>query len=222
MNDDLLRTHGEKPADERFVLQNERMLKVALDGEVLARQGSMVAYQGRMEFDYQGAGLGRLIKRAVTGEGLPLMRVSGRGDLFLADSAAEVHLMYLDNDSVTVNGENVLAFDKSLEWDIRRVKGVGLVAGGLFNVVISGTGWLAVTAFGTPVTLEVDQPTYVDVASAIAWNTSLTTSIASSLKAGSIIGRGSGESFQLAFEGKGRVIVQASEGRPVPTSTEKA
>ncbi len=221
MDETLLDEHAEKASGDTFALQNERMLKVALNGEVLARQGAMVAYQGHMDFDYQGGGLGRLLKKAVTGEGLPLIRVSGQGDLFLADQAAEVHLIRLENDSITVNGENVLAFEKSLEWDINRVRGVGLAAGGLFNVVISGTGWLAITAFGTPVTLRVDGPTYADVASAIAWSTSLRTSIHSSFKAGAFIGRASGELFQLAFEGQGQVIVQASEGRPLPVATQK-
>ena len=56
-----------------------------LDGEVLARQGSMVAYQGEIELVYEGAGgMKRFLKKALTGEGVPLMRCRGKGDLFLA------------------------------------------------------------------------------------------------------------------------------------------
>src|SRR5690625_2887392 len=50
-------------------LQNRKMLKVGLEGEFLARQGSMVAYQGDIDFSYQGSGsVGRFFKKAFTGE----------------------------------------------------------------------------------------------------------------------------------------------------------
>lgn len=206
-----------------FGLQNERMLKVALNGEVMARQGSAVAWQGEVEFVFQGAGAKRLIKKMVTGEDLQLMKVAGRGDVFLADYAAEVHVIYLENDSVTLNGQNVLAFDSTLEWDIKRVKGIGgMVAQGLSNVVLSGTGAVAITTIGTPVVLDPStQPTYCDPAAAVAWSTSLMPEITrtdSMMK--SMIGRGSGELFSMSFasRGQGFVIVQPSEGYPWATA----
>lgn len=200
-----------------FGLQNERMLKVALDGQILARQGSAVAWQGAIEFAFEGAGAKRMLKKMVTGEDLQLMRVSGRGDVFFADYAAEVHVVYLENDSITVNGANVLAFSAELEWDLKRVKGMGGMAGqGLFNIVISGTGAVALTSIGTPVVLDTaQQATFCDPAAAIAWSTSLAPTIAktdSMMK--SMIGRGSGELFSMAFRGAGFVIVQPSEGYP--------
>ena len=132
-----------------FGLQNERLLKVTLSGEIMARQGAAVAWQGNVEFAYQGAGAKQLITKLVTGEDLQLMKVSGQGDVFLADYAAEVHVVYLENDSITVNGDNVLAFDSSLSWDLKRVKGFsGMSAQGLANVEISGTGAVALTTIG--------------------------------------------------------------------------
>lgn len=194
-------------------LQNRKMLKVGLEGEFLARQGSMVAYQGDIDFSYQGSGsVGRFFKKAFTGEGLPLMRVSGRGDVFLAHEAWDVHLIDLENESLTVNGDNVLAFESSLAWDINRVQGVGMVAGGLFNTVFTGFGRVAVLCQGSPVLLNVDQPTFVDTQAAVAWSSTLKTNVRSTFKAGAIIGRGSGEAFQLALQGQGFVLVQASEG----------
>ena len=206
-----LETQGEFP----FTLQNERMLKVALRGNVIARQGAMVAYQGEMDFDFHGGGVGKFLKKAVLGEGAPLMTCQGQGDLFLAHDAREVHLVYLENEGLTVNGDNVLAFEPVLEWDIKRVKGVSMLAGGLFNMTITGTGWVALTSYGTPVVLQTDQPTYADIQSAIAWSTGLQTSLKRSFKAKALIGRGSGEAVQLAFSGSGFVVVQASEGPPV-------
>ncbi|MEU3020893.1 MULTISPECIES: AIM24 family protein [unclassified Nocardiopsis] len=198
-------------------LQNHKMLRVGLNGEFLARQGSMVAYQGDIDFSYQGAGsVGKFFKKAFTGEGLPLMRVSGQGDVFLARDAWDVHLIDLEGDSITVSGENVLAFEPGLEWDIRRVQGAGMMAGGLFNTVFTGHGRVAVACHGTPVLLDIDQPTFVDTDAAVAWSSTLRTGIRRTAKAGAIIGRGSGEAFQLSLEGQGFVLVQASEGAPAP------
>jgi len=218
MRSSLFGEHLESAATETFSLQNPKMLRVALDGDVMARQGAMVAYQGSVQFEYQGSGgVGRFLKKALTGEGLPLMRATGRGELFLAHDADEVHLIHLDGEGLTVNGANVLAFDATLDWDIRRVEGASMFAGGLFNTVLTGTGWVAITAHGTPVVLDAgSQPTFADVQSAIAWSAGLQTSLQRSFKAGALIGRGSGEAYQIGFTGQGFVVVQASEGPTVP------
>ena len=201
---------------EVFALQNSRMLRVALDGEVMARQGSMIAYQGEVDFEYQGAGgIGRMLKKAVTGEGVPLMRCRGKGDVLFANFAAEVHLVRLEGDALSVNGRNILAFEPTLTWDIRRIEGASMFAGGLFNTILHGTGWAAITSHGSPVVLQTDAPTYVDAQAAIAWSAGLQTSIHRTMKVGALVGRGSGEAVQLAFAGSGFVIVQASEGEGV-------
>ena len=216
MRSDLFGENLESSSRDRFTLQNPRLLRVGLDGEVMARQGAMVAYQGQVDFAYQGSGgMAKFLKKTFTGEGMPLMKVSGRGDVFLADDAMEIHLVNLENDSLTVNGSNVLAFDSTLTWDIKRVEGASMLAGGVFNTTFTGTGTVAITSHGTPVVLNVDAPTYADLQSAIAWSTSLTTSVRRTAGAGALIGRGSGEAFQLGFSGQGFVIVQASEGRVV-------
>ena len=221
MRSSLFGENLESTSADAMALQNPRMLKVRLGdgagsvGEVLARQGAMVAYQGEVEFAYEGAGgLGKLLKKAVTGEGVPLMRVRGRGDVFLAQNSDELHVLDLDGgDSVTVNGRNVLAFDPTLTWDIRRVEGASMFSGGVFNMVFSGAGRLVVSAFGTPVVLDTGgAPTYADLQSAVAWSSALQTRLVRSARAGALIGRGSGEAFQLAFQGQGFVVVQASEG----------
>ncbi|BCK53099.1 AIM24 family protein [Nocardia wallacei] len=201
-----------------FALQNSKMLRVQLNGDVLAKQGSMVAFQGQMDFDYEGAGgIGKFIKKAVTGEGVQLMRVKGQGALFLADDAADVQLFFLENEGITVNGSNVLAYDPSLTSNIQRVQGAGIAAGGLFNTTLQGTGWVAVTTHGAPVMLDASRaPTFADGQSAVAWSTSLQVGVNRTFKAGALIGRGSGEAMQLAFRGQGFVLVQASEGPTVP------
>lgn len=214
MRSNLFSANVEIEGSEHMSLQNPRLLKVKLKGEVLARQGAMVAYQGAIEFAYEGAGgMKKLIKKVATGEGVPLMRCRGQGDLFLAQNAYDLYLIDLEGDSLTVNGANVLAFDPSLTWDIRRVEGASMLSGGVFNMVFTGVGRIALSSFGTPVVLDATQaPTFADLQSAIAWSSSLQTRLVRTAGAGALIGRGSGEAFQLAFEGPGFVVVQSSEG----------
>lgn len=211
--------YAEAAGGQRVVRQNSKMLKVTLGPDVLARQGSMVAFQGAIDFDYEGSGgLGKFMKKAVTGEGVPLMRCSGQGELFLANDADQVHILHLDGAGLTVNGRNILAFEPSLEWDVRRVEGAGMISGGMFNTHLQGHGWVAITSQGEPVVLRTDQPTFADPDAAIAWSANLTTSLNRTVKAKALVGRGSGEAFQLAFSGQGIVIVQPSEGGVPPHS----
>lgn len=208
----------EATTTDGFGLQNSKMLKVSLGGgSVMARQGSMVAYQGQVQFDYQSAGgIGKMLKKAVTGEGVDLMKVTGTGDVFFADLASDVHVIELDgSDGFSVNGVSVLAFEPTLQWDIKMVSGAGMLGGGLFNTYFTGSGKLAITTRGTPVVLTVDAPTYVDTDAVVAWSAALQTSIHSSgFKPMALLGRGSGEAFQMAFAGQGFVVVQPSENPP--------
>jgi uncharacterized protein (AIM24 family) len=195
-----------------FLLQNRHTLKLELNGEVYAKQGSMAAYQGNVDFSYHGGGVQRMLKKIISGENLQLMKVAGRGEVFFSDFGAEIQIIQLENDSLTINTPNLLAFEASLRWDIKLVKpGLQMLAAGLSNVTLTGTGQVAISSFGTPFVLQVNEPTYVDVQAALAWSTSLQTDIKSTFKMGSLIGRGSGEAFQMLFTGNGFVVVQPSE-----------
>jgi uncharacterized protein (AIM24 family) len=197
--------------------QNKKLLRVRVGEPFLARQGAMVAYQGNVEFAYEGGGAGKFLKKALTGEGLPLMRVAGQGDVFLAEQSFDVHLLHLNNSGLSISGKNVLAFSSSLNWNIERVKGGSIATGGLFNTTLRGTGWVALTTDGPPVVLDAaEAPTFADTNAVVAWSANLQTTLKTSFKAGALIGRGSGEALQVAFAGQGFVIVQPSEGIPVP------
>lgn len=204
--------YAEVGSGQRVTKQNARLLKVVLGEDLLARQGSMVVFQGAIEFDHEGSGVAKFMKKAVTGEGLSLMRCRGQGELFLADRGNQVHIVHLEGGGLTVNGRSVLAFEPSLTWDIERVKGAGITAGGLFNTKLSGHGWVAITTDGDPVVLRTDAPTFVDTDAVVAWSSNLTTTLHRSFKAKAAIGLGSGEAVQLTFQGDGIVIVQPSEG----------
>jgi len=207
----------ETEGGEAFRLQNSKLLKVELTGEeIQTKVGAMVAYQGEVDFEHAGSGgMSRFIKKAVTGEGQSLMKVTGQGEVFLADRAQDIHLIYLENDKITVNGPNVLAFDAGIDWDIERVQGMsGMTGGGLYNTALQGTGWVAILSDGPPVLLNVAQaPTFADPQAAITWSSGVTTSVKANVKMKDLIGKGSGEQFQMAFGGQGWVLVQPSEGQ---------
>jgi uncharacterized protein (AIM24 family) len=210
---------AEVETGEPFTLQNSRLLKVELSATtVMARSGSMVAYQGDVHFEHKGGGLSRLLKKAATGESLRLMEASGTGEVFLAHDAMLVHVLSLHNDSLTVNGANILAFESGIDWDITRVKGgtTGVLAGGLFNVQLRGTGLVALLSDGEPLRLNVaEAPTFVDPQAAIAWSGGVSVGLKTDVQAKSLIGLGSGESVQLHMSGQGWVLVQPSEGRQI-------
>jgi uncharacterized protein (AIM24 family) len=204
----------------RFTLQNSSLLKVRLDNDAIqAKLGSMVAYQGDVRFEHQGGGLGRFFKKALSGEGVKLMSATGTGELFLAQDARKIMVIDLNNDRMTVNGDSILAFEGDVDWDIRRVEGAGRLAGGLFNVVLEGTGKVAVTSHGEPVLLDTSTPTFAYPESAIAWSGGVRTSIRSDVSFKTFMGRGSGEILQISFEGPGWVLIQPSEGPTVPEHT---
>jgi uncharacterized protein (AIM24 family) len=176
----------------------------------------MVASQGDVRFEHKSGGLGRFYKKAVTGEGVKLMAANGTGDLFLALDKRKIMILDLHNERMTVNGDNILAFEPGIGWDIKRVEGAGRLAGALFNVVLEGTGKVAVTSDGEPVLLDTSTPTFADPESAIAWSGGVRTGVKSDVSFKTFTGRGSGESFQVSFEGDGWVLIQPSEGATVP------
>ena len=142
------------------------MLRVSLGADVLAVKGAMVAFQGQVRFDHEKSGsIGKLLKKMVTAEDMPLMRVSGQGEVFFASEAGYVYLVDLDGDGISVNGRNLLAFDAALAWDIHRVKGAG--HHGRWPVQHHrhrAPGTVALCTVGKPVVLDCSQqPTYVDV-----------------------------------------------------------
>jgi len=212
----LFQEFQENQTQDPFALQNKKMLKINMAyGQVWARTGSMVAYQGDVRFENKGSGgLNKLMKSALTGEGVDMMSCTGQGELFVADQASEIQVFYLENDMVSVNGANVLAFSGSIDWDIHRVQARGgMMAGGLFNVVLRGTGYVAVTTKGDPVALDVaGAPTFADAQAVVLWTAGVNMDLrvdTGGLK--SMLRGGTGEMIQMAFSGQGFVMVQPSE-----------
>ncbi len=220
----LFRSSLETDTPDAFSLQHKKLLKVnmqASGGQVLCKAGSMIAYQGQMTFERLGSGgAAKFLKKKLTGEELVLMQVSGTGDLFLADAANDIALLYLNNESIQVETLNLLAFSPSIDWDIVMIKGAaGMMTGGLFTLELQGTGYVALMTKGEPLTLRVKpgEITMTDPNATVAWSAGLIPEVhmeASFKSLAGILGSRHGELFQLKFQGDGYVIVQPSEVAP--------
>lgn len=217
MDQQMISGFAATPVTARMENHGSSMLKVAMQSgqDLFARTGSMVAYEGFVQYEPNPPAVRQMASQWLTGEGAPLMRCSGDGLLYLADYGANVVCINLNGDALSVNGTNLLAFDAHLQWGVERVKGIAKFAGqGLFNVGVSGTGWVALTSRGTPIVVDCgrgEDETYVDPDALVAWSSGLKVKGKRSFKASSLIGRGSGEAYQLGFSGQGFVVVQPSE-----------
>ncbi|MFC1516474.1 AIM24 family protein [Thermodesulfobacteriota bacterium] len=200
-----------------FELESNNLLEINLNGLVWTKMGSMVAYRGDIKFTREGVlehGVGKLFKKAVSGEGTSLTKAEGRGTLYLADMGKKISIIYLDGESISVNGNDLLAFESGIQWDINMLKKVaGMLSGGLFNVTLQGKGMIAITTHHDPLTLKVSptRPAVTDPNATVAWSGNLTPEIKTDVSLKTFFGRGSGESIQMRFDGNGFVVVQPYE-----------
>lgn len=221
---------GQRDLSEGFFeLERDRLLEVNLGaggGEVWMKAGAMVAYVGEVRFEREGVlehGFGKFLKKAVSGEGSKLTKATGRGKVYLADQGKKVTVLYLAGESVFVNGNDLLAFEPALTWDIHLMRSLGAIAGGgLFNVELGGRGMLALTTHYDPLTLRVEPggpPVFTDPQATVAWSGGLTPEFKTDVQFKTLLGRGSGESVQMKFEAAGGrpgfVVVQPFEEGPL-------
>lgn len=207
-----------------FELENERMLEVHVDGLMWSKLGAMVAYRGALTFKREGMlekGVGQALMKLVSGEMSPLTKIEGRGVAYLADTGKHVTILRLDNETINVNGNDLLAFENSVQYQITMHRKVsGMLSGGLFSVRLSGVGMVAIMSHGKPLTLRVtpNDPVMTDPNATIAWSGNLTPQLKTDINFKTLIGRGGGETFQMTFQGDGFVVIQPFEEVPVVTN----
>ncbi|MCZ2260315.1 AIM24 family protein [Sporosarcina sp. G11-34] len=213
----IKQTKQDELGNDFFELETPRILEVNLRDLVWAKAGSMISYTGHIKFEREKMlehGLGKMFKKAFSGEGASLMKAQGNGRLYLADQGKKITIFELNNESITVNGNDLLAFEPSIEWDINFMKKmVGVVSGGLFNVTLKGRGKVAITSHYEPLTLLVrpGEPVITDPNATVAWSGNLMPEFRTDISFRTFLGRGSGESIQMEFSGEGFVIVQPFE-----------
>ncbi len=202
-----------------FELQSERLLEINLSDTVWTKTGSMVAYTGDIKFTREGVlehGAGKMLKRFMTRKGTRLTKAEGRGKLYLADAGKKVTILQLEGETLFVNGNDVLAFEDVIRWDISMMrKMTAMLVGGLFNVRLEGHGNIAITTHYDPLVLMVSpsQPVFTDPNATVAWSGELSPELKTDVSMKTFFGRGSGESMQMYFEGSGFVVIQPYEER---------
>jgi uncharacterized protein (AIM24 family) len=200
-----------------FELETERILELNLNGEMWTKMGSMISYRGNVKFTREGImeqGIGNLLKKAVSGEGTRLTKAEGVGKVYLADAGKKITILNLAGESIFENGNDLLAFEPSISYEIKMMKKMSaMMAGGLFNVKLQGSGMVAFTTHYDPITLLVtpDNPVTTDPNATVAWSGDLEPKVKTDVSLKTFFGRGSGESFQTEFNGQGFVVIQPFE-----------
>jgi uncharacterized protein (AIM24 family) len=147
----------------------------------------------------------------VARETAPLVRAVGRGRLYSGHHGSHARVVRLEGDGLVVAWHALLAFQQSLEFSAALVgHGVGLAAGGLVTISLSGSGSLALATHGDPVTIPVSpgQSVSTDPHATLAWSSSLTPRLKTDLSWRSAFGHGGNQAVQMLFEGQGSVLVQ--------------
>ncbi|WP_405478524.1 AIM24 family protein [Streptomyces sp. NBC_00009] len=201
-----------------FRLQGSRVLAVDMTGDsVKAKNGSMVAYDGRMAFKKMtggGEGIRGMVTRRLTGEEMTVMEVKGQGTCWFADRASEISVVNLRGDKLFVESSNLLCTDAGLRTGTSFTGVRGASQGnGLFTTTVEGHGQAAIMSEGPAVALRVsrDHPLTVDPGAYIAHQGNVRQSFQSGVTFRTFMGEGGGEAFQIRFEGDGVVYVQPSE-----------
>ncbi|MFF4157453.1 AIM24 family protein [Streptomyces sp. NPDC001678] len=202
----------------QFRLHGSKVLAVDMTGDaVKAKNGSMVAYEGEMAFKKMtggGDGLRGMVTRRLTGEQMEVMEVKGNGTCYFADRASEINLVTLRGETLYVESSNLLCTDSALRTGTTFTGLRGASQGnGLFTTTVEGTGQAAIMSDGTAIVLRVtpQTPLQVDPGAYIAHTGRLKQHFQSGVNFRTFIGEGSGEAFQIRFEGDGLVYVQPSE-----------
>ena len=216
--EEFTQANAPKSGGEGFQLENSKLLDIAVDDTVMVKAGSMVAYTGDLTFTGKSSaegGITGFVKDAVSSEGTPIMEADGSGHLYVADQEKKIQVLSLDaDDSISVNGNDILAFESRVDYEINTVGGLSeAIAGGLTNVYLSGPGTVALTTHGDP--LVATPPITTDPDATVAWSTNLSPSIGTNKTIE--IGQQSGESLQMNFTGsEGFVVIQPYEegGQP--------
>ena len=200
-----------------FELESERILELNLNGMCWTKMGSMISYRGNVKFTREGIleqGIGNLLKKAVSGEGTSLTKAEGTGTVYLADSGKKITILNLQGESLFINGNDLLCFEPSINYEIKMMKKMSaMLAGGLFNIRLEGSGMVAFTSHYDPITLLVtpDNPVTTDPNATVAWSGTLQPEFKTDVSLKTFFGRGSGESIQTHFAGNGFVVIQPYE-----------
>jgi uncharacterized protein (AIM24 family) len=222
-----------------FTRINSKMVEapIAPGQRMFSQRGAMLAYRGEVSFTPnitggQG-GVMSMIGRRMANEATPLMTVEaplgpgGPGDAPYASvlfgyGGHHIHTVDLTGETLYVEADRLLAFDGSLRQGTMFMGSQGGVMGvirgqvtgqGLFTTTLQGKGSVAVMAHGGVIELPIapQRPVHVDPQAYVAHRGDVRNKLTTAIGWREMVGRGSGEGFQLELSGQGTVYVQASE-----------
>ncbi|MGW0390864.1 AIM24 family protein [Streptomyces sp. NPDC003042] len=194
--------------------------------KMYSQRGAMLAYRGDVSFTPsltggQGGVMG-MIGRRVANEQTPLMTVEGSGTVMFGHGGHHIQVINLSGETLYVEADRLLAFDGTLTQGTMFMGSQGGVMGmvrgqvtgqGLFTTTLKGHGAVAVMAHGGVIELPItpQRPIHVDPQAYVAHHGDVRNKLSTALGWRDMVGRGSGEAFQLELSGQGAVYVQASE-----------
>ncbi|MET7340789.1 AIM24 family protein [Streptomyces sp. NPDC005547] len=194
--------------------------------KMFSQRGAMLAYRGEVAFtpniqSGQG-GVMSMLGRRLANEATPLMTVEGNGAVMFGHGGHHIQVINLTGDTLYVEADRLLAFDGSLQQGTMFMGSQGGVMGmvrgqvtgqGLFTTTLTGHGAVAVMAHGGVIELPIapGRDVHVDPQAYVAHHGDVRNKLSTALGWREMVGRGSGEGFQLELSGSGAVYVQASE-----------
>jgi len=213
--DRFVRETVEQPGvGSRFENESARTLRIEVDGGVWMKPGAAIAYRGDIRFERARTLAAPSFKAALLRETAPLVRASGTGRLFCAHHGSHAFVIRMSGETFFVAWPDLLAFEDSLDCEPTLVShGVGIAAGGLAVMKLSGRGAFAFVSHGEPLTLRVTegQSVSTDPHATLGWSSGLTPRLKTELSWRTTLRHGGHEPIQMSFEGTGFVIVQPFE-----------
>lgn len=222
-----------------FETVNELTLKVTCSGNdvIYTKAGAFIAGENQGDKNYRfeklllgpqtgfaQAALGSL-KRRLTGENLPLMKVMFNGDstTYYANNGQHIVIYKLAvGEVVSVESENILAFTQDCKYDVRFI-GTGVLSQkGLATSTLTGQGnnaYVAILSTGNPIVLSNIQnknTISVDPDAVICWmsqNGYCDPQVKTDISWKNFIGQASGESYAYEWHSSQpiTVLVQPTE-----------
>ena len=222
-----------------FETINELTLKVTCSGNdvIYTKAGAFIAGENQGDKNYKfeklllgpqtgfaQAALGSL-KRRLTGENLPLMKVMFNGDstTYYANNGQHIVIYKLAvGEVVSVESENILAFTQDCKYDVRFI-GTGVLSQkGLTTSTLTGQGnnaYVAILSTGNPIVLSNIQnknTISVDPDAVICWmsqNGYCDPQVKTDISWKNFIGQASGESYSYEWHSSQpiTVLVQPTE-----------
>ena len=197
--------------------------RVSPQAPVLARRGAMLGYSGQVAFRPvagQGRGVGGFVGAALSGESNPMMATEGQGEVVYGYKGLHTTVLELDGTTPLVcEADRLLAHDAVLQTSVqflgsggvRQAIGGAMTGQGLFTTHVHGRGAVALLSHGGAFPLQVNGTVGVDPQAYVGHVGQLSVDLQAKVGLREMVGRGSGEAFQLRITGSGTVYVQASE-----------